>query len=329
MDGNRSDLLEGRKMGTPLRTIIRYLKNLIQHRLILHNLLKSDNFKFLTFAEPGHFYSSLPDLADIKRESSTIFDCSLKSLPGIALNESAQLRLVEAFSEFQREMTLPEKKARDYRYYFDNDFFSYGDGVILYSFMRHYRPKRITEVGSGFSSALMLDVNDRYLGGETQFTFVEPYPDRLFSLLSDHDKQSNSVEIKIVQHVDSAAFTRLAENDILFVDSSHVAKTYSDVLHILFNILPSLNRGVIIHFHDILWPFEYPISWLEDGRAWNEAYLLRAFLQYNPNFEILFFNSYMELHQREVLAKSIPLTLTPPSSTITPGNSSLWVRKIA
>lgn len=316
-------------MSIRLHQIIRYLKNLIKHRSILHNLLKSDNFKFLTFAEPGHFYSSIPDLSDIKRESSTIFDRTLKSLPGIALNESTQIRLVEEFSEFQQEMTLPEKKARDYRYYFDNDFFSYGDGVFLYSFMRHFKPKRVTEVGSGFSSALMLDVNDRYLNGETQFTFVEPYPDRLFSLLSDRDKHSNSVEIKAVQHVDSAAFTRLEEGDILFIDSSHVAKTYSDVLHILFNILPSLNRGVIVHLHDILWPFEYPISWLEGGRAWNEAYFLRAFLQYNQSFEILFFNSYMELHQREILAKRMPLALKLPSSTITPGNSSLWIRKIA
>jgi len=226
-------------------------------------------------------------------------------------------------------MSLPEMKAPDYRYHFDNAYFSYGDGVLLYSFLRHFRPKQVTEVGSGFSSALMLDVNERYLDGKTQFTFVEPYPDRLFSLLSDRDRQSNLVETKVVQHVDSSVFTRLKEGDILFIDSSHVAKTHSDVLHILFNVLPSLNRGVIVHFHDILWPFEYPVSWLTDGRAWNEAYFLRAFLQYNPSFEILFFNSYMALHQREILAKDMPLALKIPSSTVTPGNSSLWIRKVA
>lgn len=316
-------------MGRSLHATKTFFKNLIKHREIVQALLKSDNFKFLTFALPGHFYSPIPDLQEVQRESRTIFDRALKTLPGIALNEKTQISLVEAFSEFQKDMNLPEKKAPDNRYYFDNPFFSYGDGVVLYSFLRHFRPKRVTEVGSGFSSALMLDVNDRYLDGQTQFTFVEPFPDRLFSLLSDRDKQSNSVEMKAVQDVDHSAFIRLKEDDILFVDSSHVAKTNSDVLHILFNVLPNLNKGVIIHFHDILWPFEYPIDWLRDGRAWNEAYFLRAFLQYNPSFEILFFNSYMELHQREILAKNMPLALKPPLSAITPGNSSIWIRKIA
>jgi hypothetical protein len=305
-----------------------FFKNLIKHWVTVRTLLKSDNFMFLTFAIPGHFYSPIPDLLEIQNESVEIFNRSPKSLPAIAINEETQIGLVTEFSRFQKEISFPEKKAPNYRYYLDNAYFSYGDGVALYSFMRHFRPKRIVEVGSGFSSALMLDVNERYFDGDIKFTFIEPYPDRLFPLLSDRDRQLHEVVTRVVQQVDSNIFNNLNEGDILFIDSSHVAKTHSDVLHILFNVLPNLKNGVIVHFHDILWPFEYPESWITAGRAWNEAYFLRVFLQYNPIFEILFFNSYMELHQREILEKDMPLTLKTPSSTVTPGNTSLWLRKI-
>ena len=125
-----------------------------------------------------------------------------------------------------------------------------------------------------------------------------------------------------------SAVALMRENDILFVDSSHVAKTQSDVVHLLFKILPSLNKGVIIHFHDILWPFEYPRLWLDDGRAWNEAYFLRAFLQFNSAFRILYFNSMMENRLSDFLRSTMPLAMKTPSSRLTPGNTSLWIRKV-
>ena len=118
------------------------------------------------------------------------------------------------------------------------------------------------------------------------------------------------------------------ENDILFVDSSHVAKTDSDVLHLLFNILPSLNRGVILHFHDILWPFEYLSLWHDKGSFLNEAYFIRAFLQYNCAFQILYFNSMMEVYHGQFLRSELPLAMKRPSDPLTQGNASLWIRKI-
>ena len=119
------------------------------------------------------------------------------------------------------------------------------------------------------------------------------------------------------------------QNDILFVDASHVGKWHSDVLHILFEILPKLNKGVLVHFHDVMWPFEYPQSWLEEGRAFNEAYFLRAFLQYNSAFEVVFFNSFMVAKHAELLRMKMPRMLKSPSTPETIGNSSLWLRKIA
>ena len=123
-----------------------------------------------------------------------------------------------------------------------------------------------------------------------------------------------------VQNVPLAAFEELGDNDILFIDSSHVCKAGSDVNFLVFNVLPALAPGVVVHFHDIGWPFEYPLQWIADGRAWNEAYLLRAFLQYNRSFEILVFNSYAYRTFRSFFEKRMPLYLERPGG-------SLWLRK--
>src|SRR5690606_22964232 len=101
-------------------------------------------------------------------------------------------------------------------------------------------------------------------------------------------------------------FDRLEADDILFIDSTHVAKTGSDVNYILFEILPRLKSGVLIHFHDVFYPFEYPRDWVFAGRNWNEDYLLRAFLMYNPAFEIILFSHYLHKHHPDAFA-AIPL----------------------
>jgi len=306
----------------------RFLGNLYRNKGTIRSLLESENLGFATCVSPGHFYSPIPDLHEINLKSSYIFDRSARNLPAIKINENSQIQLVKSVSGLYNEMPFPETKTQQWRYFLDNEYFSYGDGIILYSFLRHFNPKRVIELGSGFSSAEMLDISDSFLGKNVEFTFVEPFPDRLFSLLSNEDLKTIRLEIKPVQEVDSNIFSLLGANDILFVDSSHIAKIGSDVLHILFHVLPKLKKGVIIHFHDILWPFEYPKSWLEEGRAWNEAYILRAFLQYNRTFEILYFNSYMALHHTHLLRKFMPSVLKTPSANLTPGNTSLWIRKV-
>ena len=123
-----------------------------------------------------------------------------------------------------------------------------------------------------------------------------------------------------VQDVDLSTFAALGQRDILFVDSTHVAKIGSDVNHIMFTILPMLQAGVHIHFHDIFYGFEYPMEWIYNGRAWNEAYLLRAFLQYNPAFRIVFFNTFLEHFFEREFARHMPLCLKNPGG-------SLWLRK--
>src|SRR3989338_1947655 len=117
-------------------------------------------------------------------------------------------------------------------------------------------------------------------------------------------------------------FKQLEKGDILFVDSTHVSKTGSDVNYIIHQILPHLNPGVFIHFHDIFWPFEYPEGWIVDnGWYWNEAYMLRSFLQYNINFQVASFSTYLWHHSHTQMSKYFPLGVHNPGGAI-------WLQKL-
>jgi predicted O-methyltransferase YrrM len=275
---------------------------------------------FIRFAPPGHFYSPLPDEKFVHAHQEKLFDRRVREIPGIEINEAGQLALVNALSAYYAEMPFTGKNEGKLRYSFANSFFCHGDAIMLYSMLRHLRPRRVVEVGSGFSSAVMLDTSDLFLAGEVEFTFIEPYPQRLFSLLGDQDRVRHRVVQDIVQNVDIGTFTSLDAGDFLFIDSSHVAKIGSDVVHLLTNILPRLKDGVVIHIHDIFWPFEYPESWLREGRAWNENYMLKAFLQFNASFRILLFNSYLGIHHRPAMERCLPLFMQNMGG-------SLWMEK--
>jgi predicted O-methyltransferase YrrM len=275
---------------------------------------------FLGFAPPGHFSSPLPDIQLVDRRKATLFDKSITCIPGIETNVDDQLGLLDEFSRYYAEMPFKNEKSSALRYYFRNTYFCHGDAIILYSMLRRFRPRRIIEVGCGFSSAVILDTNDLFFSRRIALTFVEPHPERLFSFLSDEDIKQHEVLVDAVQDVQLERFSDLEVNDILFIDSSHVAKVGSDVVHLLTNVLPRLNKGVIVHFHDVFWPFEYPEEWIRGGRAWNESYVLKAFLQFNAKFKILFFNSYLATHHRAAVEQKLPLFVKNTGG-------SLWLEK--
>ncbi len=157
--------------------------------------------------------------------------------------------------------------------------------------IRHLRPRRYLEIGSGWSTALALDTNETWLDGEMQITCVEPYPDDLKKLLRPGRRRRGALTCG-VQGVEAwISFAELEpERHALFIDCSHVVKTGSDAHHLVTRVLPIVPVGVFIHIHDIFWAFEYPKDWVYEGRVWNEAYLLHAFLLFNPSFEIVLFN---------------------------------------
>jgi predicted O-methyltransferase YrrM len=275
--------------------------------------------------QPGHYYSPLPSRKEFRAVSARVYG-KTPQLHGVDLNVEEQIQFVERlagwYAEFpyRDEPAINSSKNITYRYYLKNTWFCHADAYWLYAILREYQPKRIIEIGSGFSSAVMLDANDLFLRNSVHITFIEPNPERLFSLLTDADKKTAIIHQDIVQNIPADIFSELASGDILFIDSSHVAKIGSDVLHILRNILPIIQPGVLIHFHDIFYPFEYPQEWLERGRAWNECYMLNAFLQFNKAFTIRLFGNFLGKEHAAILAENTPLCLENIGG-------SLWLEK--
>jgi predicted O-methyltransferase YrrM len=277
---------------------------------------------------PGHYYSPIPELDDIRRNEARVFGTAPRTLPGIDLNERAQLALLTDLASFYADQPFSDEPRNGLRYGFDNPAFSYCDAIMLHCLIRHAKPRQIVEVGSGYSSCLMLDINERFFGGSISCTFIEPYPRLLKSLLKRDDVERASILVCKLQDVDGDVFASLSDGDILFIDSSHVAKTNSDVNYVFFEVLPRLGPGVRVHFHDIFYPFEYPKEWVYQGRAWNEAYVLRAFLQHNDRFKIELFNSFLERFHADTLTRLMPLTNRYASSSMIPTSAqSLWLRK--
>lgn len=277
---------------------------------------------------PGHFYSPIPDAEAIRRSEDTVFNTSVREIAGIDLNENAQLLLLDELVPFYGEQPFTSHKQEGLRYYFENNAFSYFDAIVYYCLLRRLAPRRVIEVGSGYSSCALLDTNERFFGHQIACTFIEPYPQLLASLVCDDDQSRTTLIARNLQEVDRDIFRQLSANDILFIDSSHVVKTHSDVNYVFFEILPLLQSGVYIHFHDIFHPFEYPREWVYQGRAWNEAYLLRAFLQDNDHYGIEFFNSFIEMFYRDLIAQRMPLCLRHAEESMIPTSAqSIWLRK--
>jgi predicted O-methyltransferase YrrM len=277
---------------------------------------------FLARVPAGHFYSPLPDAKWVRAHQDSLFRADVTGCPGLDLREERQLAVLGELAGYYADLRFPASPSNAFRYHYENDYFSYGDAIVLYGMLRRLRPGRVIEVGSGFSSAVMLDTDDDCLDRRTRFTFIDPYPQRLLGLLGKEDQGRCEVVRQPVQEVDPGRFEALEEGDVLFIDSSHVVKIGSDVNHLLTRVLPSLRPGVLVHFHDVFWPFEYPKDWVLDGRAWNEAYFLRAFLQYNPVFQIEYFNSFMAVRHAAVLREKMPLCTRNPGG-------SLWIRRTA
>lgn len=269
--------------------------------------IQNERYKNNACFPPGHFYSTIVDVKEIKRNEDKIWEeLSNDGLNDIELNTQNQIKLLEDISKYYSEIPFEEENKENIRYKFKNGMYSFTDGIVLYSMIRHVKPKRIIEIGSGHSSALMLDVNNLFFDNSIELTFIEPFPRRLHSLITDTDRKTAKVIERIVQDVDLSIFSTLEKGDILFIDSTHVSKCGSDLNFIMFKILPLLKEGVFIHFHDIFYPFEYPKEWVYKGYNWNENYILRAFLMNNDRYQIQLFSHYMHLHHKEAFS-AMPL----------------------
>jgi predicted O-methyltransferase YrrM len=280
---------------------------------------KAGTAEWTRFYYPGHYYSPLPSKTDI--EEAFARGGFGPPFGAIDLNEAEQLARLRRYATYYPDQPFPETPTAGRRYHLHNPSYPAFDGIMLYGMLREARPRRIIEVGSGFSSAAMLDLNDFVFDRSIEFTFIDPDMERLKKLLNEDDQARTNLIERRVQDVPLATFAALGENDVLFIDSSHVSKIGSDVNWLFFNVLPVLAPGVLIHFHDIVGNLEYPRQWLDEGRAWNEQYLLRAFLMNNKAYRIELFTSWLFNDHHPWLREHMPLCGQG-------GGGQIWLRKL-
>lgn len=260
---------------------------------------------------PVHYYTSEPDIVSLRRELNTWAFPS--TLPGVKVDLDRQAQDLEMIcrpfmSEYIGNTVYTDAVKSGY-----GPGFGYIEAQVLHSVMRYFKPEHVLEVGSGVStycSYIALERNRLESGRGGQITCVEPYPSRQLVALAD----AGGVRLisQPVQQLPLETFEDLGPGDVLFIDSSHVVKAGSDVNRIILEILPRLSRGVIIHFHDIYFPFDYQRDLLETFIHNNETSLLRAFLMFNDRFNILFSLSHLH-YEREGLLRDIFPEYVPQS----------------
>ncbi|WP_200779709.1 class I SAM-dependent methyltransferase [Acetomicrobium flavidum] len=271
----------------------------------------------------NHFYEPIPDTRTLKEELWS----NLSDLVGIDVNEIKQFELLHYFSaKFKKEYeAFPRYKTPiPHQYYVNNGAFESVDGEILYCMIRYFKPKKIIEIGSGNStylSAQAILANEKEdKNYRCKLIAIEPYPNSV--LRAGFPGLSELIPEK-VQDIPLSKFSELGENDILFIDSSHVLKIGSDVQYEFLEIIPRLNKGVVIHIHDVFLPSEYPKEWVLNRRIfYTEQYLLQAFLAFNSKFEVLWAGSYMHLKYPERLEKAFS---SYNRNKVWPG--SFWIRR--
>jgi hypothetical protein len=281
------------------------LADLTEERNRLREVL--DGMDTVLFAPPGHFYSPIPSKHDIEKHLAR-HGVPIRELPGVSMDDQTQLDVLEHIKTYYPQVPFQSGPVANLLYHASNPTYSYTDGIILFCILNHLRPRRIIEVGSGFSTCAILDTNRTSLESRAQVTSIEPHVELLRSLIGQTTDPLTIIESKL-QDIDLQMFDELESHDVLFIDSTHVSKLGSDVNYIFFEILPRLRPGVVIHLHDIYAGFEYPDPWVKEGCAWNEAYLLRAFVQYNGQFRILLFISYLQNAYESWFQKNMPDTL--------------------
>jgi len=286
-----------------LKTKLRYYRDLTKKSIFIF----VEKF-FKVHITPVHYYSPIPTVSELKPDIFTkVNDCV-----GVEFSDDSQLNNMKLiFSQYLREYT-PRV----------NEGLSQVDSFVLYAMIRNRKPRVLIEIGSGESTKISLSAlsKNRDEGVECQFTAIEPFPN---SFLKQVEKKNFRLIESNVQDVD---LDLLSQADILFIDSSHVAKIGSDVNYEIHDIVPRLKVGALVHWHDIMIPVDYPKGWLENGNMfWNESYMVHAFMMHNKSFRIVWASRYMQINYPEQL--HVTFEYFKPKD---PGQqlSSFWVERV-
>jgi hypothetical protein len=258
--------------------------------------------------EERHFYSPIPQLTDV----SDAFWREPVSIPGVDLNIDAGVDLLRG-SLRQHIASFPPTGG----FYLDNGTYEGGDAEVLQAMIEHTQPSRIIELGSGASSALIAAT---VAGLDVDYRIFDPYPNASWEQIVA--KSAVTIQRTSATRVPLTEFTELGSGDILFVDTTHTVRIGGDVTRIVLEVLPTLASGVIVHFHDIFLPYQYPRQWVEQARRyWAEQYLLQAFLAFNAEFEVV-----LPLH---AISREHPKTLKEIIPSFGPGvhPGAFWIKR--
>lgn len=264
-----------------------------------------------------HYYEPLCYQDEMRHSTEAV-----RSLPGLDLKESAQLALLNEFCYQDELLAYPLEKEANQPYYYKNNFYEAGDAEIYYNVIRHFKPQKIIEIGSGFSTYMAIDASQKNQSENPQhtceITCIEPFEHPELEAMGVNVKRNK------VETLDPAYFDQLSSDDILFIDSSHVIRPQGDVLYEILEVLGRLKPGVLVHIHDVFTPRDYRQGTLFEAQYfWNEQYLLEAFLSYNLNFEILL--SVNHLHKSHSAALR---NACPNLKSYDPDPCSFWIRRV-
>ena len=264
---------------------------------------------------PVHFYQPIPDTRSLP---DTLWNQPSK-LVGIDMNDATQLDLLRnQFPKFRHEYDRfpAEATGEPGRFYFNNGLFDGTDALVAYCMIRHFQPRLIIEVGSGFSSLVAAEAIAK--NKNSALICIEPFP---LDFLRQGFRGLHSLIEKKVEDIGPEFFSQLESDDILFIDSSHTVKIGGDVNYLFLEVLPRLKPGVIVHVHDIFLPFDYRRDWVTDElRFWTEQYLLQSFLSFNSEFEVLMANAYLGHRHMEDLKATF-------RNSPWWGGGSFWMRR--
>jgi predicted O-methyltransferase YrrM len=245
-----------------------------------------------------------------------------RRISGLDLNETGQISLLQQFHYKDELLDIPRENPGTRQFYYHNGSYESGDAEYLYNFVRHFKPHRIVEIGSGNSTLMARRAIEKNrvddLAYSCDHVCIEPYEQPWL------EQTGATIIREKVEMCPVEVFDRLRENDILFIDSSHVIRPQGDVLHEYLHILGRLSPGVLIHVHDVFTPYDYPAGWvIQDRHMYNEQYLMEAFLCFNQSFEVVGAVNWLSHVHRDLLVEACPILMREPLRE--PG--SFWLRR--
>ena len=270
---------------------------------------------------PNHYYSPVPDLNNLPPGALE----AKFPLHGIDMRDDAELALLEALKGYAAEYDAFAKRTKprtDGKWFLGGPF-ARPDADTAYAMVRHLKPKRIIEIGSGHSTLAMSEacLKNKAEGHPVEFISIDPYPSYV---LAYNPKGMTRHITEPLESLPLELFENLGENDILFIDSTHIIRPGGDVEYEYFHLIPKIGKGCWVHVHDIFLPHPYPSNWIANEHIfWNEQHLLAAFLAFNPSFEVTLGLNYLcDKFPDEIRAAFKEMGDTPRAG-------SFWFKRVA